>query len=131
MSHENVETIRALFDDWLRGDTGLDRMDPEVSMFEATTLPGAVSAVGIDAVRRYIESFTNYWETIRFEPTEILDAGNERVVVVARLVGRGKGSGIPVERDWAYVWTLRDGKVLRMDGYADKGQALRAVGLEE
>src|SRR5947208_6418473 len=99
MSQENVETIRALYDDWLRGDMGLARMDPEISMFESTTLPGAVSAIGIAAVRRYIESFARYWQEISFEPSEFLDAGH-RVVVVAHLVGRGKGSGVAVEREW-------------------------------
>src|SRR4051794_22929901 len=130
MSQENVDRIKALYDGWRRGDMGLDRMDPAVSMFESTTLPGAVSAVGIDAVQRYIESFARYWEEIHFEPTEFLDVG-DRVAVVARLVGRGKASGVDVERSWAYVWTLRDGKVLRMDGYADRSEALKAAGREE
>ena len=109
---------------------GLDRMDPDVSMFESTTLPGAASAAGIEAVTRYIESFARYWEAIRIEPIEFVDAGDQ-VVVVARLVGRGKGSGVDVEREWAYVWTLREGKVLRMDGYADRSEALKAVSLAE
>ena len=130
MSRENVATIRALYGDWLRGDMALDRMDPEISMFEADTIPGAASAVGIDAVRRYMESFARYWEEIRFEPTEFVDAGDQ-VVVVARLMGRGKGSGVDVEREWAYVWTVSAGKVVRMDGYASRAEALKAVGLEK
>jgi ketosteroid isomerase-like protein len=130
MSQENVEIIRALYEDWLRGDIGIDKLDPEIAMFESTTLPGAVSAVGIDAVRRYMESFAKYWEEIRFEPQEYIEAG-EQVLVVARLVGRGKASGVAVERIWAYVWTLRSGRVLRMDGYASRDEALQAAGLAE
>jgi ketosteroid isomerase-like protein len=68
-------------------------------------------------------------EEIRFEPQEFIDA-DDRVVVVARLVGRGKRSGVDVSRTWAYVWTLRGGKALRMIGYADRADALKAVGLE-
>ncbi|MCW3032805.1 MAG: uncharacterized protein QOK19_2133 [Solirubrobacteraceae bacterium] len=128
MSQENVEIIRALYEDWLRGDIGIDKLDPEIAMFESTTLPGAVSAVGIEAVRRYMESFAKYWEEIRFEPQEYIEAG-EQVLVVARLVGRGKASGVAVERIWAYVWTLRSGRVLRMDGYASRDEALQAAGL--
>ena len=48
MSQENVEVIRALYDGWLRGDMGLDKLDPEIAMFESSTLPGAVSAVGLE-----------------------------------------------------------------------------------
>jgi ketosteroid isomerase-like protein len=130
MSQENVELVRQIYGHWLRGEMALERMDHGMSMFESTSIPGAYSAIGIEAVRRYIESFARYWEEIRFEPSEYIDAG-DRVVVIARLIGRGKGSGVAVQRKWAYVWTLRNGLALRMDGYADRAEALKAVGLEE
>jgi ketosteroid isomerase-like protein len=130
VSQKNVEIIRSLYDGWLQGDMGLDKLDPDIAMEESATLPGAVSAKGIDAVRRYLERFATHWEEIRFEPQEFIDA-DDRVVVVARLVGRGKRSGVDVSRSWAYVWTLRGGKALRMVGFADRAEALKAVGLEE
>ncbi len=130
MSQANVEIIRSLYEDWLRGNMGLDRLDPEISMVESDVLPGSVSVHGFDAVRRYIESFAKHWEDIRFEPEEFIDAGDS-VVVVARLIGRGKLSGVEVTRRWAYVWTVRGGKALSMVGYADRAEALKAAGLEE
>src|ERR1700682_2463994 len=130
MSQENVEVVRSLYEGWLRGEIGLDRLDPEISMVESETLPGAASAYGIEAGERYMRSFANYWEQIRLEPQEYIDAGNQ-VVVVARLIGKGKKSGVEVTRTWAYVWTLRGQKALRLVGYADRTQALIAVGLEE
>ncbi len=129
MSQENVNLVRSLYDGWRRGDMGLDKLDPEVEMIESSTLPGAVSAAGIEAVERYIRSFAKYWDEISFEPQEYLDVG-DRVVVVARLVGRGKMSGVAVTRTWAYVWTLHGGQVLRMVGYATRAEALQVVGLE-
>jgi ketosteroid isomerase-like protein len=108
---------------------GFDRLDPEISMVESAVLPGAESARGIDAVKRYIESFAKYWEEVRFEPEEFIDAGDS-VVVVALLVGRGKRSGIEVTHRWAYVWTVRGDKALSMVCYADRAEALKAVGLE-
>ena len=128
MSEQNVEIIRAIYDDWSMGDPGLDRFDPEITMVESEAMPGAPSAHGIDAVKRYIESFPNYWAEIRIEPQEYLDAG-EQVVVIARLIGRGRRSGVEVERLWAYVWTLRGQRALRMEAYADRAEALLAVGL--
>ncbi len=128
MSRENVELVERIYECWLRGEPGYEHFDPDISMVESAALPGAASAHGIDAVRRYIESFAKHWDDIRFEPQEYLDAG-DRVVVLARLVGRGKSSGVAVERTWAYVWTLRDGKALRMEGYADRAEAMAAAGL--
>jgi uncharacterized protein len=130
MSQENVEVVRSLYDGWLRGEIGTDKFDPEISMVESATLPGAVSAYGVEAVARYMRSFAKHWEQISFEPQEYIDAG-EQVVVVARLIGRGKKSGVEVTRTWAYVWTLRGQKALSMVGYADRDEALKAAGLAE
>ena|ERR1700726_4482186 len=130
MSQENVEVIRALYEGWLNGEMGLERLDPEISMVESTTLPGAVTAYGFGAVKRYMESFAKHWDEIRFEPEEFIDAG-DAVVVVARLVGTGKLSGVQVTRSWAYVWTVRNGRALKMVGYADRAEALNAVGMAE
>ena len=130
MSQENVEIVRRIYEGWLRGEIGLDKLDPEISMVESQVLPGAASAYGIEAVERYLRGFAKYWEEIRFEPQEYVDAGDQ-VVVVARLIGRGKKSGVEVTRTWAYVWTLRERKALRMDGYETRSEALKAVGLEE
>jgi ketosteroid isomerase-like protein len=130
MSRENVEVVRAIYDDWLRGEMALERFDPNIAIIESDTIPGAPSAEGIDAVRRYIESFANYWAEIRFEPQEYIEA-DDRVVVVARLVGRGTQSGVEVTRTWAYVWTIRAKRALRVEAYADRAEALEAVGLSE
>jgi ketosteroid isomerase-like protein len=97
MSQENVEIVRSLYEGWLRGEIGLDKLDPEMSMVESETLPGVASAHGIEAVERYMRSFAKHWEQIRFEPQEYIDAGNW-VVVVARLIGQGKKSGVEVAR---------------------------------
>ncbi len=128
MSQKNVDLVRSIYEGWGRGELGLERLDPEISMIESAVLPGAISAHGIAAVERYIRSFAKHWEQISFQPQEFIDAG-EQVVVVARLMGRGKKSGVEVARTWAYVWTLRENKALSLVGYADRAEALEAAGV--
>jgi ketosteroid isomerase-like protein len=130
MSQENVDLIRSIYDGWVRGEMGLDKFDPDISMVESQEIPGAASVRGLDAVRRYIESFARYWDDIRFEAHDYIDCGDQ-VVVTARLVGRGKTSGVDVTRTWTYVWTVRGHRALRMVGYAEREQALKAVGRAE
>ena len=65
------------------------------------------------------------------EDSRFVDAGGERVVWLYRIVGQGKGSGVPVSQPFAIVWTLRDRLIWRMQGYQEQHQALKAVGLEE
>jgi ketosteroid isomerase-like protein len=40
---------------------------------------------------------------------------------------RGKGSGIDVEAKYAHLWTMEDGRGVRVDAYIDRGEALRAL----
>ena len=54
------------------------------------------------------------------------------VVAAVRLSGRGGRSGVATRMRFFQVWTLRDGRVLRMKGdYRNREQALEAVGLRE
>jgi ketosteroid isomerase-like protein len=61
---------------------------------------------------------------------EFIDAG-DRVLVTAHHRGRGRGSGIEVDRRFYLVYSLRNGKVARADEYADRTEALEAAGLSE
>jgi ketosteroid isomerase-like protein len=71
------------------------------------------------------------WEELRFDPKEIIDLDEEQVLVVAHTSGHGRGSGIEISLDLTHVWTLRDGKVIRLNTYSTKAEALAAVGLSE
>ena len=56
-----------------------------------------------------------------------MDSG-DRVLVTVRLGGRGRGSGIEIDALFYDVYTLRDGKIVRMDQFTERTQALEAVG---
>ena len=51
--------------------------------------------------------------------------GSSHVVVVLKMTGRGRGSGVPVEETIAHLWTVRDGKAIAMQVYSDPEHALR------
>jgi ketosteroid isomerase-like protein len=68
---------------------------------------------------------------IRIVAEEIRDLG-DRVLVLGRIEGRGRGSGVPVDAPLGFVVNVRGGKMSRTRGYVDHGEALRAmvVGME-
>jgi ketosteroid isomerase-like protein len=78
--------------------------------------------------KRWFDSFHDAVDEVRIEPEEYIAAG-ELVVTPARIVIRGHGSGIEVAQRVTWVWTLRDGLAIRVDAYADKDAALRALGV--
>jgi hypothetical protein len=133
MSQENVEVVRA----WIRAFNGDDPesavalCDPAFEMTESSTLPGAATTAGLDGLRRYFIGWQRNWSEWDWQEEEVLDIPPDRVLVMAQLRLKGLRSRIWVERRWAYVFTLRDGKLLRQDGFDEKAQALEAVGLRE
>ena len=105
--------------------------DSEFEMTEAPATPGAATVSGPEGMRRYLAGWRRNWAEWSWEPQEFMDLPPDRVLVVARLWLRGLRGGVAVERHWAYVFTLRDGKLIRQDGFDDKDAALEAVGLRE
>jgi ketosteroid isomerase-like protein len=67
------------------------------------------------------------WDEHRIEPQEFIDAG-DRVVVLQREYQRSK-SGVETVIDTAGILDLRDGRVVRMQGYMNPADALEAAGL--
>jgi ketosteroid isomerase-like protein len=61
---------------------------------------------------------------------ELIDAG-DRVVSVGTTRGRGRASGADVVWKHAGVWTIRDGKIVRVVWFNAREEALEAVGLRE
>ena len=61
---------------------------------------------------------------------EFRDLG-DRVLLLGRTEGRGRGSGVQVDSPIGVVFDFRDGKMSRVRAYLDHGEALRAAGLSE
>ena len=55
----------------------------------------------------------------------------DRVFLAVRFQGRGRASGIEIDTRLYEVFMLRDGKVLRIDEYEERAEALEAAGLSE
>jgi ketosteroid isomerase-like protein len=91
---------------------------------------GPLSGVlSLDQLRRAQEDFAGYWESLRIEPHEFIEAG-DLVVVPWTMRGRGR-DGIEVVTRVTFVWTILDGAVQRGSMYQERQDALEAVGLSE
>jgi ketosteroid isomerase-like protein len=86
---------------------------------------------GLDGIRRRFEIEDNeIWDEHRFEPQEFIEAGDQ-VVVLQREYQRGKSSGVELGIDTASILHLRDGRIVRMQGYMDRAAALEVAGLRK
>jgi ketosteroid isomerase-like protein len=134
MSEENVEIVRRALEAWGRGDPKAvsDLLDPEVEWTMPSNIPDAGTYCGRDEVVQRLEEFLEAWDDLAVTVEDLVDAG-DRVVALVRYSGRGRESGIEVggASTDAQVWTVRNGKALRVELYAGTADALEAAGLRE
>jgi ketosteroid isomerase-like protein len=134
MSQENVERIRATFEDFLAGrrDFGAGLLHPDVEWDSSDLDAPDISGVhhGIESVRQFWREWLAAWETVQFE-YQLVDAGESVVVLIDQWMrGRSTGIELPLGK-YAQIYTFRDGLVVHWKLYMSQSQALEAVGLSE
>src|SRR5579859_4111697 len=127
--------MRRYYEAWFRKDPSeMGTLDPEIELHpdpENEWVGIDDTYRGPDGVLAYIRTVEEAVEDYRPEVERFIDAG-DKVVTLAVERGRGRGSGAEVRSvRTAHVWTLRDGKAIRLDLYNDRSEALKAVGLAE
>lgn len=136
MSQENVEALRWLYGEWAKGDLWAlrDIADPNI---EWEWSPGLASISGGSRISRgldeiavatleWLEAWDRYWMTAE----DFIEAGDE-IVVLMRLHARAAASDSVVEQRIAAVWTLRNGRAVRVRYYDNRAEALEAAGVSE
>jgi ketosteroid isomerase-like protein len=130
MSRENVELVRRIYYEGLfDGDPArlLGLMGPDV---EYVNPPEAVDP----GVRRGREEVAKALAALRdFEWTsndlhELFDA-DDTVVARVTFQARGRASDQPLAQEEAHTWTIRDGRIVRLEWGRDLSAALEAAGL--
>jgi uncharacterized protein len=132
MSEENVEVVRTVLAAWGRDEeqSVFPLLDPEVVFDASRRRVNPNTYVGMEGLRDMLADRDEVWEEFRTEPQQFVDAG-DRVVVIGRWVGKGKGSGVEVQQPTAHVFTLRDARVVRWEFGYTRNQALEAAGRSE
>jgi uncharacterized protein len=131
MSQKNVETVRGVIDGWLRGDPDtLELIAEDVVYIAPPAMPGGGTYRGHEGVLQWVVDWRREWSGYALSVERIEDLGDQ-VLTIERNRATGKRSGVSVDMHTASVWTLRDGKVTRWQGYRTEAEALEAVGLSE
>ncbi len=106
-----------------------DRLAPEIELHERPELVDRKVYRGLEESKQFWRKTWEVFAELRWEPQEFIDAG-DAVIVVARVVGVGRGSDIPVEMDESDLWWFRDGQIVRIEGFGTKQKALAAAGID-
>lgn len=130
MSQEKVDLIRRLLEAWAAGDMvtvetlSLEHLSPE---FEWRPLYLDRVYKGVAGMRQVRAEVTEMWEEYHSEIEEIVDLG-EHVLVLARITGRGAGSGVPVEQAIAVLCAFQGEQAIWAESFGSREQALEVAG---
>lgn len=81
---------------------------------------------GFEDIRQRLEAQLEVFDELTIEPEEFSVEG-DRIAVAVRQRARGEISGAAVEIRIGHLWTIRDGKIARLDVFAARNDALRAL----
>jgi ketosteroid isomerase-like protein len=136
MSEENVEIVRRVYEAVARRDTEsvLALYDPDVEVhFAKGTLLDRIGEAGTsrghEGLRAFDRELRQAFDDFETNYEELIDAG-ERVVSVSRYRARGRRSGLEIDGPLQFgIWTIRDGKITRVEWFDSREEAMEAAGL--
>ena len=87
---------------------------------------------GRDARIRFQQQWNAEWGEFWFEPQELVSFGDNRsLLILGRVKGTGRSSGAGTDGEWAALFTLKRGWIIKERAFFDHAQALNAAGLSE
>jgi ketosteroid isomerase-like protein len=121
-----TEVVLAAYDSFNRGELEpiLEILHPDVEWIPPPTSLDPRPLRGRDAVREYLAP--NFFESQTAEPLETIEHDN-RLLVVARVRARGRGSGVELDQTAYHVLTIEEGRAVRFEVHVDRAEALRAL----
>jgi ketosteroid isomerase-like protein len=147
MSQENVEIVRRTFE---IAEEAHRRRDPGAAFDECVAqgliasntewragprggigIAGLEDFVGREGYVQFARMLTEDFDDLETEVERSIDAGDDRVLVLARASGTGRASRAPVEMRPAYICELEAARVVRVVMFMNWEIALEAAGLSE
>jgi ketosteroid isomerase-like protein len=129
----NLDLVRSIFADWERGDyfSRADWVDPEIE-HALVGGPDPGSWKGETEIGEAWREYLSNWQGYRIKAEKYIQLDGERVLVLFRVFGRGKTSGLEVgefQEGGASLFHVRYGKVTKLVTYPDPDRALADLGL--
>jgi ketosteroid isomerase-like protein len=134
MSQENVELVRSAIEAYIAGDreayfdffTEDVEIRPDVSRW-----PEAKPFRGREEFRRFNAEIDEEWEGGGTAALREIFPVGDRVVARADWGGTGRASGIDLRSSLTAIYTIRGGRISKMEFFFDHAQALEAAGLSQ
>ena len=107
-------------------DSALEALAENAEWHESEVLPDTGVYRGKDEIRAFLTQFLASWE--RFHQTvDDVRERDDRLLVLIHLEATGRGSEADVDARYAHLWTVSDGKGVRVDAFYNRDEAVAAL----
>ena len=132
MSEESVDVVRRSYEAFVRGDTeaALAAYSRDTEWDDTRFRPEGKLHRGHEELVERVRTWVGTWTDYSFELERVIDAG-DKVVVIGRERGTGKGSGLEVNTQVGAVVTVHESQITRTIVHSTPAEALEAAGLSE
>jgi ketosteroid isomerase-like protein len=132
MSQENVEIVQRAIAAYTNDDEATLRalLADDMVTSGRPDQPDPRDHHGYEGFLRSSAEWLEAWDEHAFEPTRIWGAA-DFVFVGTLESGRGRISGVPMENESTFVFTLSERRIVRLQIFGSEDDALKAVGVEE
>jgi ketosteroid isomerase-like protein len=134
MSQENVEIVREVLAEFRETQQPVERLLAPDFVWDLRSWPvwtGQAEFHGADGFREFFVEWTDAYEEWTHEVESFIDVDESRVVVTTVQRGRLRGSDSWVDLRAAFLYTVAEGLIRRIEVYESPAQALKAAGLSE
>lgn len=132
---DKIETVRRMLALFTGGKDAagqvLELFDPEVELHDHPGVPDAEWHRGYDGLVAWAVKFWEVFGAAEVHPAEFIEAPDGSLIVRIDWSAKGKQGGVRIAVSHYSTWTFRNARVLRIDQFASRGEALEAVGLQD
>jgi ketosteroid isomerase-like protein len=122
--------VQSLYAAFGRGDVAfvLERLDPKVEWVAPPSagLPWGGARRGRDGAGQFFAALAQHAEVLRLEVDRFVAQG-EVVVALGSETLKSRATGKSYATDFAHVWTLKEGRVVRWSEHFDTAAAVEAM----
>ena len=132
MPSENVTVLMEAFEAYGRGDMDAvaERIDPEFRVEDRILIESDPVERGPDALFANLNLVREAFGDMTWEPQDVLERG-DKIAVRVRAKGTGEATSLAFEEEIGHVYTLRDGRALKLDIFRTWPEARAAAGFED
>jgi ketosteroid isomerase-like protein len=128
-SKSNAEVAVESLVAYQRGDDETLRrlLDPEAEIYSEPGVVNSGTYHGFEGFMTWIRQWEEAWREARYEPLEFIDVGESHLVIRVRVTGTGAGSGIETEREFGWLYEIKNGRATRYHLYESAEKAVAAA----